>query len=173
MPENNESDAALSDYLYDTTNNHLNQTSMSSSGDPQRLASILQQLFFKMSDNRTLYDIPPGFSEAGIVPSSSGTLSPSFLSVISYLPVSPSDAESYRLLSVISLWFVLIINPILVNILVSIDRADWWDTSRFSRSYSESSAICLPRTFWSNVILLNYLSHSTRSCWTYQIRWIS
>lgn len=122
MPGNNESYAAAFDYLYDSTDNTVEHSSVSSSAGSQQLASILQQLFFKISDNRTSYNIPPGISGVGSDPSSSGALSPSLLSVVSYLPVSPSDAESYRLLSIISLWFVLIINPILVNILVNIDE---------------------------------------------------
>ena len=143
MPGNNESYSSAFDYLYDSTDNNFNHSSLSHAAGSQHLASILQQLFFKISDNGTSHNSQP--SSSGTLPSSSGSsgaLSPSLLSIMSYRPVSSSDAESFRLLSIISLWFVLIINPILVNTLVNTDWAKWLLTLCFPRSFSASSVIC-------------------------------
>ncbi len=62
---------------------------MSYSGGPQHLATMLQQFFSKMSDNQTIFDLS--------------------------LSSSSNDENSYRFLSIISLWFVLLINPIVVK----------------------------------------------------------
>jgi hypothetical protein len=58
-------------------------------------AILLQQFLSKISDNQTTYDLD----------SSSQAESSS----------SSDDENSYRLLSIISLWFVLLINPIVVK----------------------------------------------------------
>ena len=97
---NNESSRSTDDYFYDNREYNLTYA-----GGSQHLESILQQLFSKMSDNET---------------ASSGSLStgirfPSSLSLVSTLPSSSNDANSFRILSFISLWFVLIINPIVVK----------------------------------------------------------
>jgi hypothetical protein len=99
VPRNNESLLPAYDYLYDSIDHN-----MSYSGGPQHLETILQQLFSKMSDNQTTHNIP------------SSSSSSSSLSFVSSLPSSSNDANSYRLLAIISLWFVLIINPIVVKI---------------------------------------------------------
>jgi hypothetical protein len=103
MPENNESSLSAYDYLYDSGENN-----MSHSGGSQHLEAILQQLFSKMSDNQTL-------SNLGLSSSSTEMKFPSSLSFVSTLPASSNDANSYRILSFISFWFVLIINPIVVK----------------------------------------------------------
>jgi len=108
VPGNNESLFPVYDYLYDSADYNMNY-----SGGPQHLETILQQLFSKMSDNQTTYNIP---SSSGVSFSSSRIVSPSSLSLVSSLPSSSNDANSYRLLAIISLWFVLIINPIVVKI---------------------------------------------------------
>jgi len=91
VPKYNESISPTYDYLYDSTDHN-----MSYSGGSQDLEIMLQQFFSKMSDNQTIYDLPSG--------SSSRTESS-----------SSNDAKSYHLLSIISLWFVLLINPIVVK----------------------------------------------------------
>jgi hypothetical protein len=113
-PGSNESLFSAYDYLYDSTENNINNNSMSYSGGPQRLATILHQLFSKMSDNQTTYNIPSSSDLSGS--SSSDRSALSSLPLVSFFPSSPSDANSYRLLSIISLWFVLIVNPIVVRI---------------------------------------------------------
>ena len=111
IPGSNESSVSVYEYLYDSTENHVN-TSMSNTGDSQHLATILQQLFSKMSDNQTTYKLP---SSRNLFPSLAGLLSPSSLSLASSLPQSSKNANSYYILSIISLWFVLIVNPIVVH----------------------------------------------------------
>lgn len=108
IPGNNESSLPTYDYLYDNTDHNTNY-----SGGPQHLETILQQLFSKMSDNQTIHNMPSS-SNIAFSSSSSGVISPS-LSIVSSLPSSSNDANSYRLLSIISLWFVLIINPVVVK----------------------------------------------------------
>jgi len=107
VPRNNDSFLPAYDYLYDSTDHN-----MSYSGGPQHLETILQQLFSKMSDNQTTHNIPSSLSFSS---SSSRVMSPSSLSLVSSLPSSSNDANSYRLLAIISLWFVLIINPFVVK----------------------------------------------------------
>ena len=116
VPGNNESLFSAYDYLYDSTEYNMNNSSMNHFGGSQHLATILQQLFSKMSDNQTTYNIVSSSSSSSSA--SSGVLSPSSLPFVSFLPSSssPSDANSYRLLSIISLWFVVIVNPIVVKI---------------------------------------------------------
>jgi hypothetical protein len=105
-PGSNESSLSIFDYLYDSTDKNMNN-SVGYSGGPQHLATILQQLFSKMSDNQTMFNIPSGSSLSS--PSSTGILSRSSL------PASSNDPNSHNLLSAISLWFVLIVNPIVVK----------------------------------------------------------
>jgi len=106
----NESSSFAYDYLYDnieTTNTNY------SVGGPQHLATILHQLFSKMADNQTTYKTQ---SNSVLSDSSSSSLFPtSLLSFETVLPSSISNKNSYYVLSFISLWFVLIINPIVVN----------------------------------------------------------
>jgi hypothetical protein len=95
----NDSSSFAYDYLYDNIENINTSYSV---GGPQHLATILHQLFSKMANNQTTYK----------------TQSNSALSDISFetvLPSSTSNKNSYHVLSFISLWFVLIINPIVVN----------------------------------------------------------
>ncbi len=101
IPRSNESFG--NGYLYDSTDHNMN-----SSEDSQHLETILQILFSKMSDDQATYNIP-SFA-------SSGLISPSSLPLGSSLPSSTNDPNSYHLLSIISLWFVLIINPTVVKI---------------------------------------------------------
>jgi hypothetical protein len=96
IPKYNESISPTYDYLYDSTDHN-----MSYSGGSQDLEIMLQQFFSKMSDNQTTYDLPSGSSLRKESSSS--------------LPSSSNDANSYHLLSIISLWFVLLINPIVVK----------------------------------------------------------
>jgi hypothetical protein len=95
VTRSNENSLLSHDYSYDSTDYN-----MSHAAGPQHLETILEQLFSKMSDNQTTYNIPSSSSL-----SSSGIIFP--LS-------SSNDANPYRLLAIISLWLVLIINPIVV-----------------------------------------------------------
>ena len=99
VPKHNESTIPAYDYLYDSADNNTSHYS----GGSQHLATMLQQFFSKMSDNQTTFDLPFGLSSQTDSSSSS-------------LPSSSNDANPYHLLSVISLWFVLLINPIVVII---------------------------------------------------------
>jgi hypothetical protein len=101
--QTNESSFLTYDYLYDNMENNTTTTNASPSGS-HHLATILQQLFSKMSDNQSAYKPPKN-----------PDLSSSSLSFETLLPSSASNANSYRLLSLISLWFVLIVNPIVVR----------------------------------------------------------
>ena len=103
--QTNESSFLTYDYLYDNMENNINTTNASPSGS-HHLATILQQLFSKMSDNQSVYKTPKNSDL------SSSSLSLSFETL---LPSSTTNANSYRLLSLISLWFVLIVNPIVVR----------------------------------------------------------
>jgi hypothetical protein len=103
IPGNNESSHSTDDYFYDSR-----EYNMSYTGGSQHLESILQQLFSKMSDNETA-------SSVSLSSLSTGMKFPSSLSLISTFPSSSNDANSFRILSFISLWFVLIINPIVVK----------------------------------------------------------
>jgi hypothetical protein len=104
-PGSNESSLSIFDYLYDSTDNNINDN-VNHTGGPQHLATILQQLFSKMSDNQTIFNIPSSSSLSSA--SSTGILSQS-------LPASSNDPNSHNLLSTISFWFVLIVNPIVVK----------------------------------------------------------
>jgi hypothetical protein len=98
----NESSYSSYDYPYDTMEYSNNNTSSSGSGGSQHLSKILQQLFSKMSDDETI----------------SKTSLNSNLSLLSFetlLPSSTNNPNSYRLLTLISFWFVLFVNPIVVN----------------------------------------------------------
>ncbi|CAF3490520.1 unnamed protein product [Rotaria sp. Silwood1] len=106
---NNENLFSAYDYLYDNTENNMNHN-MSYSKSLQHLSVMFQQFLSKISDSQTIYNT----SSSNISSSSFETLFPSSLSIVSSLPSSLNDPNSYRLLSVISLWFVLIINPILI-----------------------------------------------------------
>jgi len=102
----NESSFSAYDYLYDSNDN--NATSSQTVGGPQQLAIILQQLFFKMADNKT----------SSKTHSNAPSMNIPLVSTVSYetiLPSSKTQTDSFYLLSLISLWFVLIINPIVVK----------------------------------------------------------
>ncbi|CAF1382633.1 unnamed protein product [Rotaria sordida] len=109
VQRNNESLFSTYDYLYDNMENNMNNN-MSYSGGLQHLSTMFQQLLSKISDNQTTYNI----SSSSLSSSLSEILFPSSLSSGSSLSSSYNDANSYRLLSIISLWFVLILNPILI-----------------------------------------------------------
>ena len=104
VPRYNESLMPAYDYLYDSTDQNTSYSSGS-----QHLALMLQQFFSKMSDNQTMFDLSPS--------SSSQTKTSPSLSFVSSLPSSSNDADSYRFLAIISLCFVLLINPIVVKII--------------------------------------------------------
>ena len=117
IPKHNESIIPVDDYLYD----HMKHNGSDYSGESQHLAAMLQQMFSKMSDNQTAFDL------------SFQTESSS-----SSLPSSSNDANPYHLLSVISLWFVLLINPIVVIIKIkSLFQTDFF-SSLLNRFYSVS-----------------------------------
>ena len=119
----NESFLSAYDYLYDTDDNSKNNSASSNSPSPfgasapdsQHLASILHHLllFSKMSDNQSSSRTGSGSSAFG----SWVTDPASFLSLEGFIPSAslPNTAHSYRFLSLISLWFVLIVNPIVVS----------------------------------------------------------
>ena len=93
----NESAIGPYDYLYDNSDNVNSNGSTSglfggSGNEPQHLAFMLAQLFSKISDN-------PNNSKTS---TSAGSL-------------SSNETHSYRLLALLSLWFVLILNPIVVR----------------------------------------------------------
>lgn len=101
IPDNNESNLSAYDHHYDNTGISMNNT-MEYSGGLQHLSIIFQQFFSKISDNHSTYDASSSLSSAWpgiLVPPSSAM----------------NGASSYRFLSFISLWFVLIFNPILVK----------------------------------------------------------
>lgn len=102
----NESSYSAYDYLYDTNDNNIT-SNQQTVGGPQQLAIILQHLFSKMADNKT----------SSKTHSNTPSLTIPLVSTISYetiLPLSKTQTNSFYLLSLISLWFVLIINPIVV-----------------------------------------------------------
>jgi hypothetical protein len=106
----NESLFSAYDYLVD---NNENNNSSYSGGGSQHLATILHQLFSKMLDNQTKFISQSNFP---LLNSSSSSLFPtSLFSYETFLPTSKSNKNSYHLFTSISLWFVLIINPIVVN----------------------------------------------------------
>lgn len=109
----NESSFSAYDYLYETNENNYNGSFFAApAAGPQHLAAILQQLFARMSDNQTFFRSYPSAQ----LSSSTSAYPSSFLSPEILLPShSPEIAHSYRYLAFISLWFVLIINPIVVR----------------------------------------------------------
>ncbi|CAF1168451.1 unnamed protein product [Adineta ricciae] len=106
LPKTNESSLSFFDYPFDISEHHMNQ-STSHSQDSQHLATILQQLFSKMSDNHSVFQP----SSSSRLSSATGLLS---LSSSSSLPVSSNHVNTSYLLAKISLWFVLIVNPIVI-----------------------------------------------------------
>jgi hypothetical protein len=106
----NESSFSAYDYPYD--NIETNNTNYFLGG-PQHLATFLHQLFSKMADNQTTYKT---HSNSTLSDSGSSSIFPtSLFSFETFLSSSTIDTNSYHILSFISLWFVLIINPIVVN----------------------------------------------------------
>ncbi|CAF3411413.1 unnamed protein product [Rotaria socialis] len=105
---NNDSLVSPYDYLYDNTENNMNNN-IPYPGGIDQLSTIFQQLFSKISGNQTTYNTP---SSSGSLSPLSRMVFPLSISVVSSLPSSLNDANSYRLLSITSLWFVLIVNPI-------------------------------------------------------------
>jgi len=103
----NESSYSSYDYSYDTMEYYNNNTSSFGSSGSQHLSKILQQLFSKMSDDETL-------SETSLN-SNLSSFPASLLSFETLLPSSANNPNSYRFLSFISFWFVLFVNPIVVN----------------------------------------------------------
>lgn len=96
------------DYLYDShENNQQRYQSLNYSGSSQRLAKMLQQLA-KMFNNQSSFPSDLNFP---LLDSTSSSLFP----YETFLPSSVRNTNSYHLLTSISLWFVLIINPIVVN----------------------------------------------------------
>lgn len=111
----NETSFSAYDYLYDNNeNNNNNNTSSFFGNGPQHLATILQQLFHKMADNQTTYKTQ---SNSPLFDSSSSLFPTSLYSFEAVLPPSTSTTNTrfYYILSFLSLWFVLIINPIVVK----------------------------------------------------------
>ena len=89
------------DYLYDShENNQQRYQSLNYSGGSQRLAKMLQQLA-KMFNNQSSFPLDPTSS--------------SLFPYETFLPSPVRNTNSYHLLTSISLWFVLIVNPIVVN----------------------------------------------------------
>ncbi|CAF0858442.1 unnamed protein product [Adineta steineri] len=91
----NESLLSVYDHLDDNTRNNMT----SNTGDSQQFAAMLQQLYSSMSDNQSSYNFP---SRSSLSSSS-----------IRKFPASSNDLNSY-ILSVVSLWFVLLVNPIVI-----------------------------------------------------------
>jgi hypothetical protein len=112
MPSNHSS-ISLFEHLFDSVENNPNNSG-GYSKDSQRLATFLQQLYSKMSDNQSAYHIPPSLS---LSPSSTGVLSASSLSLASSRSASSSNPNTPHVLSIMSLWFVLIVNPIVVRMM--------------------------------------------------------
>lgn len=109
------------------------------SQNPQHLVTFLQHFFSKMSDNQSALHIPSSMSAAR---SSTGVLSPA-----SSLPASSNDANTSHVLAILSLWFVLIVNPIVVRIVFLCLFCDSRQTSLLAcRSSSAWSETFSPRT---------------------------
>lgn len=77
---------------------------------PQEIA-MMMDFFSSAADNETI-DKTQSSSDA---PGSSSIVPIPFFSLETLLPSSESDTHSYRFLSFLSLWFVLIVNPIVVK----------------------------------------------------------
>ncbi len=133
MPKYNESVMPTIDYLYDGTDNNT-----SYSGGSQHLSIMLQQFFLRMSDNQSTFDLISN-------PLSQTKTS---LSLVSSLPSSSTNENSYRTLSIISFWFVLLINPIVVKMKIVFKEiiSIWFFLLSF-RFYLVSLVIFLLLTF--------------------------
>ncbi|CAF1525404.1 unnamed protein product, partial [Adineta steineri] len=113
----NDSLYAAYDYLSDNNDQQItinNSKAMYSNGNgPQHLATILQQLFSKMSDEKTIYRTS---SNSTLSDSSSlSTFPTGLLPFNTLLLSSTNNTNSFYLLSLISFWIVLIINPIVIS----------------------------------------------------------
>ena len=106
VQENHES----SFLTYDNFNDYRENT-MNFSNSSQNLTIIFQQLFSKLPNNQNLFNIS---SNADLL-SALSELHPSSLPVVPSLFSPVDDKSSHRFLPIISLWFVLIINPLLVK----------------------------------------------------------
>ena len=105
------------DFPFDANENpHYNSSLLAPAGESsQHLTSILQQLFNRMSDNNSLFR---SYSSSRASPSASSTpVYPSFVHSVEILfpSHSPELGRSFHYFALISLWFVLIINPIVVT----------------------------------------------------------
>lgn len=127
LPKYNQSVLPIHDYLPENTVQNA-----SYSNEPNDLASMLQQFFSKLSDNQTMFDLSSS--------ASSDMKTPPTLSFVSSLPSTSNNEEnSYRLLAIVSLCFVLLINPIVVNLETFINH--YQDHDLVCRLYSVSLEI--------------------------------
>ncbi|CAF2403790.1 unnamed protein product [Rotaria sp. Silwood2] len=112
VPRINESSFVKYNYHNDSMeyNNNIHITNYSGS-DSQQLAMILQQFMSDMGDNETIYNI---LSSLDIFNSESSVMPTSIFSFETFFPSSTSNTNSYHFLSFLSLWFVLIVNPIVI-----------------------------------------------------------
>lgn len=101
----NESLSPAYDYLYDNIENNNNTSYSNGDSGSHHLAMILQQLFSKMFDNKTSLKLQTNslLSDSSLFPYET------------FLPSSIGNKNSYYLFTTISLWFILIINPIVVK----------------------------------------------------------
>ncbi|CAF0986515.1 unnamed protein product [Rotaria sp. Silwood1] len=113
VPRINENSFFKYNYLNDSmeyNNNNNNNTSYSGI-DSQQFAIVFQQFMSDMAGNGTIYKIPLNFDTLDSPPSVMPTPMFSFETL---LPSSTSNTDSYHILSFLSLWVVLIVNPIVI-----------------------------------------------------------
>ena len=115
----NGSESLFSTYDYlndqmDQYNSNINSNTTHPTGNgPQRLAEFLQQLYSKMSDEKPADRLLSNSNLTDV--SSSLSFSTSLLSMDSLLLTSTTKNNSYHILSIISFWIVLMVNPIVVK----------------------------------------------------------
>ncbi|UJR20860.1 hypothetical protein I4U23_023970 [Adineta vaga] len=114
VPSTNETSFSTYDYLYDQVEQFSNSNnSYLNRNGPQHLAAILQQLYYKMSDDKS---VDKSLSNSSLSDSLSPlSFSTSLLSTDSLLPLSNTKRSSYNFLSLLSFWIVLIVNPIVIS----------------------------------------------------------
>ena len=112
VTSSNENLSSTYDYLYDSS--EMQQSPMNTSRNSQHLATILQQFFAKMLNNQTTFQSDFNFPLADSSASSAFPYE-------TFVPTSVRTTNSYHLFTTISLWFVLIVNPIVVKIIVPRD----------------------------------------------------
>ncbi|CAF1156141.1 unnamed protein product [Rotaria sordida] len=104
-------ESSFLEYNYLNDNMEYNNYTSSSGSDSQQFAISFEQFILNMADNEKLNEF---LKYLNILNSSFTPVPGSIVPFDTSFSLSTSNTNSYRLLSFLSLWFVLIVNPIVI-----------------------------------------------------------